>query len=161
VENPSSGNFNRFLLPNIFQVVGLVLTAAGLSMTYLRFGAGYKPGFMDVKVFAFWSTYFDTKYFQVINNNVGEEVCGITTLLGVFLFAFAREKDEKDHYWGYRMKAFILTAYCSVIFLLASFLFIYGLAFFNMLILYIILPMVLYAIFFRYYLFKERYRSRS
>lgn len=147
-------------MPHFFQVAGLVLTIAGLIMTYLRFGAGYKPGFLDVKVFAIWSTYFDTKYLQVINNNIGEEVCGITTLLGVFLLAFSREKYEQDHYWIYRLKAFILAAYCSVIYLLFSFFFIYGLAFFNMLTLYIILPLVFYTLFFRYFLIKERYRSR-
>jgi hypothetical protein len=33
---------------------------------------GIKPKFLDVNVFAVWSTYLDTKYMKVISNNIGE-----------------------------------------------------------------------------------------
>jgi hypothetical protein len=156
-----AGSLKKYLLPNIFQTAGLVLAIAGIVMTYLRFGAGIKPGFLDVKVFAFYSTYFDTKYFRIIDNNIGEEVCGITLLLGLFLVAFSREKNEKEHFWIYRLKAFILATYCSVAFLLLSFFFVYGLAFFNMLSLYIILPLLFYSLIFRYFMVKDRHLSSS
>ena len=156
-----ASNLKKYLLPNIFQTAGLVLAIAGIVMTYLRFGAGIKPGFLDVKVFAFYSTYFDTRYFRIIDNNFGEEVCGITLLLGLFLVAFSREKNEKEHFWIFRLKAFILATYCSVAFLLLSFFFVYGLAFFNMLSLYIILPLLSYSLIFRYYMVKDRHSSSS
>lgn len=153
----SAGSLKKYFLPNIFQKVGFVLFAAGAIFTYLRFGAGIKPGFLNAKVFAFYSTYFDTKYFKFIDNNISEEICGLAVLVGIFLIAFSREKFEKDHYWALRLKSFILASYLSLVFLLLIFFFVFGLAFFNLLSLYIILPFLLYTLIFRFYLFKERF----
>jgi len=157
VEFIPEGSLKKFLLPNIFQKAGLVLAIAGIIFTYLRFGAGIKPGFLDTSVFAFYSSYFDTKYFQVIQNNISEEICGITMLAGFFFIAFSREKNEMDHYWNYRLKALLLSIYLSMAYLMISFFFVFGLAFFNLLSLYIILPLLLYSLLFRYYLLKERF----
>ena len=161
MEFSPAGIFKKYLLPNYFQTAGLVLAAAGIVMTYLRFGSGIKPGFLDVRVFAFYSSYFDTKYFRFIDNNISEEICGITLLTGLFFIAFSKEKTEQDHFWTFRLKSFILSAYCSALFLLLSFLFVFGLAFFNMLSLYIILPLFIYSVIFRYFLIKDRMLTRS
>jgi hypothetical protein len=161
VEFSSASSFKKYLLPNYFQTAGLVLTVAGIVMTYLRFGTGIKPGFLDVRVFAFYSSYFDTKYFRFIDNNISEEICGITLLAGLFFIAFSSEKREQDHFWIYRLKSFILSAYCSALFLLISFLFVFGLAFINMLSLYIILPLFLYSVIFRYYVVRDRMLSHA
>jgi uncharacterized membrane protein len=156
VELTSAGSFKKYFLPNFFQKAGLVLVIAGAVFTYLRFGAGIKPGFLNTKVYAFYSTYFDTKYFRPIDNNISEEICGLTMLIGLFLVAFSREKLEKEHYWEFRLKSFILSSYLSLVFLLFTFVFVFGIAFFNILSIYIILPLLLYIMIFRYYLHKER-----
>lgn len=156
-----TAHLRRYFLPNIFQPVGLVLTIAGSLFTYLRFGAGIKPDFLNARVFAFYSTYFDTKYFKVIDNNLGEEICGITLLIGLFLIAFSKEKHEQDHYWEFRLRAFIITTYLSNLFLVISFIFVFGLAFFNMLSLYIVLPLLVYSLIFRYLIIQDRKQRLS
>ena len=152
----SAGSLKKYFLPNVFQKAGLVLVIAGAVFTYLRFGAGIKPGFLNTKVYAVYSTYFDTKYFRFIDNNISEEICGLTILIGLFLVAFSREKHEKEQYWEYRLKSFILSSYLSLVFLLLTFVFVFGIAFFNILSIYIILPLLIYILIFRYYLYKER-----
>lgn len=157
----NAGRLKRYFLPNIFQVVGYIIAITGFILTFLRFSLGIKPGFLNVKVFAIYSTYFDTKYLRFIDNNISEEICGITVLAGLFLVVFSREKKEMDHYWVLRLKAFIISTYLSVFFLLLSFLFIYGIAFMSMLSLNIILPLLLYILIFRYSVVKDHFASQN
>jgi hypothetical protein len=155
VESPGR-HFSRFLLPHPLQKIGVMLAVAGLVWVYLRFGAGFKPSFLNWKVFAFYSTYFDTKYFRVIDNHVGEEIGGLMVIIGLFLAAFSREKNEYEGLWNFRVTALLVTSYASVAFLILAFLFVYGLAFFNVLSVYMIIPALVYLAVFRFLIFKNR-----
>lgn len=154
---PAPGfNAEKILLNTKFRIVGMVITVTGVLFSYLHFGRGIKPDFLETKVFAIYSSYFDTKYFQVIPNNISEELCGILLLTGLFLIAFAREKKEEPHFNDLRFKALILTFYSSAAILFFSFIFIFGLGFMKVVILNIYIPLVLYILLFRYQLFLDR-----
>ena len=90
---------------------------------------GIKPGFLDVKVFAIYCRYFDTKYFSVIGNNISEEICGVFLLAGLFFITFAKEKKENDGIMYIRLRSFFLAIYANSILLLLSFFFVYGFGF--------------------------------
>ena len=142
-------------------MIGYVLAAAGFIFAYLRFGMGFKPDFLKFKVFAFYSTYFDTKYFRFIDNNFSEEICGILIVAGLFLIAFSRERKELDHFWYFRVKSFILAGWISVSLIIFSFLFIYGIAFLNLLSILIFMPLLIYIIIFKIFILNERISSRK
>jgi hypothetical protein len=151
----------KYLLPHFFQPAGLIIFLAGIVFSFLRFYSGIKPKFLDVNVFAVWSTYLDTKYMKVISNNIGEEISGFLTLLGLVLFVFSREKDEMAHFSVLRLKAVMITGYLWAIIILASFWLIFGLAFVNVMSLNLVLPLVLYSVIFRLILYRDRQYSRE
>jgi glycerol uptake facilitator-like aquaporin len=146
----------KLMLPHAFQVAGWFMSFTGVIFTYLRFGLGIKPEWLKFNVFAIYSTYFDSKYFQVIENNISEEICGIVLLTGLFFLAFSKERNEKEHFWNYRLKALMISLYASTLFLLLSFLFFYGLAFMSVLTVYMVLPLIIYIIIFRLLLYRDR-----
>ncbi len=103
---------DNYLLPHSFQVVGLIMALAGFISAFLRFVAGIKPEFLDVKVFAVHSSYFDTKTFTVIGNNISEEICAFLLLTGFFLLTVSAEKTEKEEWGPLRLKSFIAECLC-------------------------------------------------
>jgi len=147
---------SKYLLPGRFKLAGLVLFLAGVALTYLRFSTGIKPKFLDIKVFALYSTYLETKTLKVISNNISEEICGFVTVLGLVLIAFSREKIEKEHYADLRLKAFFVSGYLWAVIILASFFLIFGLAFVNVLSFNLVLPLLLYTLIFRFLLATDR-----
>jgi len=146
----------KILFPHVFQNIGWIMSLCGIIMVYLRFGLGIKPDFLEINVFAVYSKYFDTKYFSMIQNNISEEIGGVILLVGLFFLAFSKEKNEKEHYWKFRLNALMLAAYGYSAFLLFSLLFIYGIAFVSVMNIYILLPLVLYIILFRYQVFRDK-----
>ena len=78
-----------WLLPRFFRFIGIFLTLAGIVLTILRFWAGIKPDFLEMKVFVIYSAYLETHEFSLITNNISEEICGIVLLLGLFFLAFS------------------------------------------------------------------------
>jgi len=124
-----------FLLPKNFRFVGIFFFIVGLLFGIARFKYGFKPDALDLDTFAVYSSYFETKFMQIVRNNFGEEITGILVVGGLFLMAFSREKAENDLTNQLRLKSFFIAAYINFAFLLAAFLFSFGLAFVYMLIL--------------------------
>ncbi|MCX6283999.1 MAG: hypothetical protein NTW31_07180 [Bacteroidetes bacterium] len=117
---------SKILLPRYFRYIGIILTIAGLVFTIIRFGYGIKPDFLEAKVFVVYAAYLQTSEFRVITNNISEEICGITLLLGLFFLAFSRFKIESDKIWTLRIRSFIYSLYAHTAILLFCLLFIYG-----------------------------------
>jgi hypothetical protein len=145
----------KLLLPNSFKIPGLLLALAGVIAGFLRFVEGIKPDFLDVKVFAIYSMYFDTKYFKVIGNNISEEIAGLLLLTGLFFFSFACEKTENAYVWSLRIRAIIWSIYLNSLFLFLSFLFVYGLGFVFILVVNIFSLLIFYNLFFHWYLLRK------
>lgn len=122
-----------FLLPRNFRFVGIFFLVLGFLIGIARFKYGFKPDSLDLKVFAFFSSYLESKYMEIINNNLCEELTGFFLVTGLFLFAFSREKIEDETTDLLRLKAFFITAYLNFLFLLGSLFFTFGFAFIYML----------------------------
>jgi hypothetical protein len=118
-----------FLLPRGFRSLGFVFICLGAVLGFIRFYFGYKPEFLNRKVFALISSYLDNKFFEVIGNQLLEEVSAILLLSGLFLVAFSKEKIENRINDSYRLKAFFVSVYFTAIFLLLTIIFTYGMGF--------------------------------
>jgi hypothetical protein len=126
---PLTEKLSRFLLPYPFRLTGFFIFIAGVVFSLMRFTFGIKPGFLEIKVFAIYCKYFDTKYFSFIRNNISEEICSILLLTGLFFITFAKEKKENDAIMDIRLRSFFLAVYANSILLFLSFIFIYGFGF--------------------------------
>jgi hypothetical protein len=136
--------------------VGIIFFIGGVVAGISRFYFGVKPKILNMKAFAFYSYYIDEKYLEIIKNNYGEEITGFLLITGLFLFAFSREKNEKDEYCFLRMKALAASFYLNFAFLLAALLFTYGFAFIYMLMFNMGFGLLAYITVFQVLLFRHR-----
>jgi len=145
-----------FLLPRGFRFAGYIFTIAGTILGIMRFYFGFKPDMLDQKVFAVYSVYLKTKTLKVESNQLIEEVVGLLLILGLFMIAFACEKNENPQVNAIRLNAFFISFYINTVFLIASISFTFGLAFIYMAILNLVLPLSIYVISFRILIGIER-----
>lgn len=143
-------------MPRNFRFVGIFLLISGLIIGVARFRYMFKPDFLDIKLFAFYSEYIDSKYMEFIKNNMSEEITAFFILSGLFLIAFSKEKIESNIIDNLRLKAFFIAIYSNLAFLLAAIFFTFGFAFVYMLMANMVIILLVYTIAFRILLFKNR-----
>ena len=131
---------SSILLPGNFRFAGIVFLLAGIFLGVVRFYFGIKPDILNMRPFAFYSSYIESKYIQFIGNNMSEEIVGLLILCGLFFIAFSRDKVETEVKTFYRIKALYLTVYAQLVFLILSFLFTFGFAFVYMLMANMVFP---------------------
>lgn len=76
-----------------YKPIGLILVLIGFGLTIIY--SLHKTD-LSVPVFAIHSSYLDTKYFAIINNNIFEEVIILLFITGFILTAFSKEKTETE-----------------------------------------------------------------
>ena len=140
-----------YLLPRRFRLTGYVLTAVGILLSYIRFGLDLKLRALNIKVFAFYSAYFEKKYFKAIENNFTEEAAMLFLLIGLMFIAFTKEKIENQLVRDLRLKALMSAIYLDFMMISLAVIFIYGLAFVQFLVLNLFLMIFLYVIISKYY----------
>lgn len=146
----------RLFLSHKFKLAGYLLLLPGLIIIVLRFFYDWKPDFLETKAFAFYSTYLNTSYMKVIENNLVEEIGGTLIAVGLCILFFSRERNEKPEYYYLRYKALLISQFLYFIYLIISILFVYGIAFIKFAFLGLIFPSITYLLVFNYFLVKER-----
>lgn len=145
----------NFLLPRNFRFVGIFFFVIGLILGIARFSYGFKPDMLDFKMFAFYSSYLESKYLQMISNNMGEEFTGFFLIAGLFMVAFSRHKNEIALFNSFRLKAFFVAAYLNFLFLLFSLFFTFGFAFIYMLMINMGFGLLIYSITFQILIYRN------
>lgn len=149
------------LLPNKYRVAGWIALTFGVVMALVRFYFDIKLSLFNIKVFAVYSKYFETNYFKIIDNHFSEEITALLLLTGLFLLGFTKEKIESKEINEIRTKSLILSFYLNTLFMMASFLFIYGFVFINILVINIFTPLIFYILVFKVLLYKRKSQSIS
>jgi len=143
----------KLLLPNKLRIYGWIILLFGIVLGLIRFYFGIKLEFLNIKVFAVYSKYFETNYFKVIENHVSEELTALLILVGLFFISFTKEKTENDFSSTLRYKSLILTFYINTALVFLSFLFVYGFGFINILVINVFSPFIIYVILLKYFLY--------
>lgn len=146
----------KFFLPHKIKIVGMFLFILGIISSYLRFGLGIKPSFLTVSVFSIYSSFLETKTFQIITNNISEEIVILLLLIGLLLINFSKEKSESDLVTSFRFKALINSILINSVILIFSTLFVYGFAFVSVLMVNMFSQLILYQIIFRFLIFRNK-----
>ncbi|SHJ35889.1 hypothetical protein SAMN05444280_11759 [Tangfeifania diversioriginum] len=125
MDDSDNQNFYFPLLKHWFRYAGAaLLLIAGLA-GYLYF-AGGKPDFFTTKVFAFLTSYMETRTFVVAQTNLLDETAAVFLTLGLIFIGFSSERNEKPELNTLRIKALIYAVFISSGIWIACFLFIYG-----------------------------------
>lgn len=141
-----------YLLPNKLRLLGIILLVVGICLAIAKYKFNYKPDFLNLKIFAIYSFYIETKTFSVVSNQMIEELAAIFILIGLFLVAFTREKVESELLDTLRLKAFMITAYFNLFSLIFSLLFFFGFGFVGALIFFSVSWLAVYILVLRYLL---------
>lgn len=149
-----------YLLPGGFKRLGIIFIIAGIILGIIRFYFGIKPDLLEGKVFALYSVFLHSKSMVVIKNQLIDEIVGLLLIIGLFMVAFAREKNESPEISAIRLKAFMLSVTLNTVFVIVSLLFTYGIAYFYMMITGLFLQLSFYTIFFRIMIYVERNREK-
>jgi len=152
---------NNFLLPKGLKPLGIIFSLVAMLLLVLKYQFNYKPDFLNLRVFAIYSFYIEAKVFTVIKHQMIEEIAGVLLLAGLFILAFAREKNESEALGVLRLKAFFVTAYLNFFYLLVSTLFFFGFGFVGALTLFVVFWLVAYLVTFRYLLFRHNKEDHS
>jgi hypothetical protein len=140
---------SSLLLPAFFRLPGFILLIAGSVFGIMRFWFDIKPKFLTMRVFAFYSEYLAEKYFRFVRDNMSEELVGVLLVLGAWMVAFSRDKDETEEKSALRIRAFYISAFLQMIFLVFCLLTTFGIAYIYMLMMYMVLPPASFFIVYR------------
>jgi hypothetical protein len=138
-----------YLEPHKIKFVGLVLFIAGLFLAFLRFYLNLKPDFLEIKTFAFYSIYLETRIFEQIKNNFFDEIIIITSVLGQYLIIYSLIKNLTEEDYKTFRKSFLLAITINTIFILITTLTFYGIAFIYLMIINLFLFNVTFIISFQ------------
>jgi hypothetical protein len=145
-----------YFFPNKLRLVGLFLIVIGIAFTVFRFYYGQKPDWLDIKVFAIYSSFLQKKYFSLITNNILEEVAGLSIFIGLFFIAFSKEKYEDKTSLNIRIHSLFYAIYLNAFITILAFIFIYGLGFVYFLVINIFSFLLLFIILFQYNLLRNK-----
>jgi hypothetical protein len=143
-----------YLLPSGLKLPGIVLVIAGVLLLVARYQFNYKPEFLNMKIFAVYTYVIKSQSFTMITNQMAEEIGGIFLLCGMFFIAFSREKAESELIDAIRLRAFLLTAYFNLFYIIFSALFFFGFGFVGAIVLFAAAWLAFYLLIFRYMLYK-------
>ncbi|HZV71982.1 MAG TPA: hypothetical protein VFG10_20735 [Saprospiraceae bacterium] len=148
---------NKLLLPNKFKLIGWCIlipaTVAGIILTI----TGYEAEWLSSRVFAIISEsgLEDAKVFSMINANVTNTLVGTLFIIGALLVSFSKEKKEDEFISNLRLSSLLWSVWVNYILLLIAFIFIYGLAFFNVMVYNMFTVLIIFIIRFNYILYKS------
>ncbi|MBL9110453.1 MAG: hypothetical protein JNM74_14320 [Myxococcales bacterium] len=116
-------------LPSQGRPVGLALAAAGAALGYAVLARGFRPKFLEVRVFALHARYFESKAFTFIEKNVALELATVLVLVGLFATAFSRDRDESPEAERARLRAFAWALCVATALMILATLTLFGVGF--------------------------------
>ncbi len=108
----------------------------------------YSADFLEIKIIALVNQglFGDLDFFVIQNNNVFDEILTSGFLISLLLVVFSKDKNESEYTNHLRLKSFFWAIIANSIFLLCGVIFVYGIAYFWILIANIISLFVFYLI---------------
>lgn len=113
------------LFPYKYKYPGTILLFIGLLSGYFYFFGG-KPEFFTTPIFAFITSYAETRYFLWAQTNLLDEIAATGIIAGLIFIGFSKEINEKNEYTFLRFKALIYSVYISAAVWILFFMLVYG-----------------------------------
>lgn len=145
-----------YLLPNRFNYFGWSLMTVSILLWTISLLYQDSFEFLDATVFTLAGAELlkPTEYFTLINVNLTFTIAGVLFILGGMFVAFAKQKTEDEFSMNLRLLSFQWAILINYSLLLFCFIFIYDLAFLNVMIYNVFTILILFIIRFHYLLHK-------
>lgn len=143
----------KLLFPHRFKTIGWILLVPAIILGILYLFFQIEPGFLDTKVFSIYGSdsflSSSSKFFQLVKNNITDEIAGVLLIIGALFVAFSREKTEDEFIAKTRLESLVWATYVNYIILIFCFLFFYDMGFFWVMILNMFTILIFFIL--RYY----------
>lgn len=130
----------NYLLPHKFKKIGWILFIPAIILALFQVICEWEPAFLDVQVFALFgddwnflgnnSDEVSKPYFNIIRNNILNEILGIACIVSGIMVAFSRQKVEDEFISQIRLESLVWATYLNYGILALAFILVYDLAFF-------------------------------
>jgi len=149
----------KMLLPNGFKKIGWLLL---IPSTIIGFIMMLSPNndFLDIHatVFALYDDMVlsQNKHTGLINTSITNTLVGVLFILGGIMVGFSKEKKEDEFIANLRLSSLMWAVWANYILLLLSFLLIYGMGFFQVMIYNMFTVLIIFIGRFNFLLFKSK-----
>jgi hypothetical protein len=144
------------LLPNRFKYFGWILITVSVLLWITTLINQDEFSFLNVKVFTIAGAELlkSIEYFTLIHVNLTATILGLLFIIGGMFVAFAKQKIEDEFIIKLRLVSFQWAILINYSLLLFCFIFIYDIAFLNVMIYNMFTVLILFIIRFHYLLYK-------
>ena len=121
----------NYLFPNRYKKIGWIILIPSLIIGLVNLIMDYEPSFFDciVPSIRIGDLSRDNNRFEMIKNNILNEIVGVFVIVGSLLVAFSKEKIEDEFIAKIRLESLVWAVYANYIILILAFLFVYDFSF--------------------------------
>lgn len=147
---------SRLLLPNKYKKAGWCLLIPAIILGVVVSITGYEPGWLNTKVFAIFidEPFGQAQYFIITKVNITNTIIGVAFIVGAIFVGFSKESREDEFMVKLRLSSLLWAVWVNYSLLLIAFLFVYGTAFFTVMIYNMFTVLIIFIVRFNYLLFK-------
>jgi len=129
--------FKQILLPNRFKLIGWILLIPSALLGFLLMLGDLESKLtIKSKVFALYNDEIlgDKNHFGIISTDITITLVGVVFILGAMMVGFSKEKREDEYIANLRLSSLMWAVWVNYVLLFLSFIFIYGMGFFHVMI---------------------------
>lgn len=150
-----------YLLPHKYKILGWVLLTLGILTYITSYISDYGSDFFKIKVLSLFNSGIDFSgeggsFFKIIKNNILDEIISILIIIGGLLIGFTREEIEDEFIHKLRHESLVWAIIVNYTILIFTIIFIYDMAFFNVMTYNMVTPLLFFIIRFNFLKLKSR-----
>lgn len=147
----------QLLLPNKYKKLGWALWIPAIILGIITMSTGFEWLKLEAWVPAIISEeLLESKtYFSLIYTNVANTLIGTFFIVGGLLVSFSQEKNEDEFISSLRQSSLLWSVLVNYVLLALAFLFIYGMAFLQVMVYNMFTILIIYIIRFNYVLYRN------
>jgi hypothetical protein len=127
----------QILLPNYFKLIGWILLVPSAIFGFFLMLSDLESTLkINSKVFALYNDEImgSQRHTGIISTDITNTLVGVFFILGAMMVGFSKEKKEDEYVANLRLSSLMWAVWVNYVLLLLSFIFIYGMGFFHVMI---------------------------
>jgi hypothetical protein len=148
---------NKLLLPNRYKLLGWCLLIPATILGFILSISDYETLQLNWKTLALFNDDFQLKSpsIGIIETNLTPTIVGVLFIIGALFVVFTKEKNEDEYIANLRLSSLLWAVLVNYSLLLLCFLFVYGMAFFTVMLYTMFTTLIIFIVRFNYILYKN------
>jgi hypothetical protein len=148
---------NQLLLPNRFKKWGWALLIPAIILGAISLANSYEwlPLNVTIPTLINEELMEPTRFFSMTHTNITNTLIGLLFVAGGLLVSFSKEKNEDEFIQSLRLSSLSWAVLVNYLLLALAFLFIYGMAFLQVMIYNMFTTLIIYIVRFNYVLYRN------